>query len=250
MPQPPRPRALLALAALAFLAVAPACAPLPAAQAEGSPAAAVARDSLATLRAAEATVGAGVAVGEGHVLTNAHVVRQAAGPIRLRSADGTREAEARIVALSPAMDLAVLAMPQGFLRPAPLAEGLPPGPGSAVWAVGPEGLGRALAAGRVRREGVRLRGFGPGFTAGLGALMGFSGGPVVDGRGRLVGLTTALPDSGEATLLAALTGVDLAGFAGGDRREVFVLGIREAMAEAARIAPGLGAAARVVAALP
>ncbi len=229
-----------AWAALALLA-ATACAPLPAQQAAGTPAARIAAESLATLRAGEATVGAAVAVDQRHLLTNAHVLRQAGAGLRLRSADGVREAPAEVVAVSPRLDLAVLRMPAGFLAPARAGEA--PESGHEVWAVGPEGLGRALAAGRVRRSDHELAGFGPGFTAGLGALMGFSGGPVVDRDGRLVGLTTALPDSGRAGLVAALTGVDVAGFSQGAAREVFALGIREALDEARRIAPELSRAA-------
>jgi S1-C subfamily serine protease len=217
------------------------CAALPAEQAAGTPAARVARDSLASLQAGGVTVGAAIAVDGRHVLTNAHVLRQAGGPVTLRRADGLAEAPARLVAASPRMDLAVLRMPEGFLRPAPLAPELPV-TGEAVWALGPEGLGRALAEGRVARPYVQMRGFGPGFTAGLGALMGFSGGPVVDGSGRVMGLTTALPQPGAAPLLAALTGMDLAGLAEGARRQVFILDIREAMAEAERLGVPLAAA--------
>lgn len=217
------------------------CAALPAHQAEGTPAARVARDSLASLQASGVSVGAAVAVDDRHLLTNAHVLRQAGGPVTLRRADGQAEAPARLVATSPRMDLAVLRMPEGFLRPAPLAPGLPVA-GEAVWALGPEGLGRALAEGRVARPYVQMRGFGPGFTAGLGALMGFSGGPVVDRAGRVMGLTTALPQPGAAPVLAAMTGLDLAGLAEGARRQVFILDIREAMAEAERLGIPLGAA--------
>lgn len=210
------------------------CAGLPADQAVGTPAARVARESLASLQASGVTVGAALAVDDRHVMTNAHVLRQASGPVTLRRADGAAEAPAELVGLSPRMDLAVLRMPEGFLRPAALAPGLPVA-GEAVWALGPEGLGRALAEGRVARPYVQMNGFGPGFTAGLGALMGFSGGPVVDRAGRVMGLTTALPEAGNAPVLAAITGIDLAGLADGPRRQVFILDIREAMADAERM---------------
>lgn len=216
------------------LALLSACAALPSEQAAGTPAARVARESLASLLAGGVSVGAGIAVDDRHVLTNAHVLRQASGPVTLRRADGVGEASAVLVATSREMDLAVLRMPVGFLRAAALAPDLPIA-GEAVWAVGPEGLGRALAEGRVARPYVQMRGRGPGFTAGLGALMGFSGGPVVDGSGRVMGLTTALPHPGAAPLLAAMTGVDLAGLSEGARRQVFILDIREAMAEAERL---------------
>lgn len=217
-----------------FLSVAAACAPLPAFQAEGTPAARVARESLATLQAGGVSVGAGVAVDDRHLLTNAHVVRQAGGRLTVRRSDGGSEAEALLVGTSPRMDLAVLRLPEGFLSPASLAPDIPL-QGEAIWALGPEGLGRAIATGRVSRPWIQLRGFGPGFTARLGALMGFSGGPVVDREGRVTGLTTALPEAGGASVLAMMTGVDIAGFAEGPRRQVFILDIREAMEEARRM---------------
>lgn len=229
----------LAPLAVALLLLA-GCASLPAGQAEGTPAARVARESLASLQASGVSVGAAIAVDDRHLLTNAHVIRQAGGTVTMRRADGSAEAPAQVVAISRGMDLAVLRMPEGFLRAAHIAPDLPAA-GEAVWALGPEGLGRALAAGRVERPYVQMRGFGPGFTAGLGALMGFSGGPVVDGQGRVMGLTTALPNPGGATLLSMMTGVDLAGLAEGSRRQVFILDIREAMAEAERMGIALAA---------
>lgn len=211
-----------------------ACAALPAQQAEGTPASRVARESLASLQAGGVSVGAAIAVDGRHLFTNAHVWRQAGGVVTLRRADGGAEAAATLVGTSPNMDLAVLRMPEGFLRPARIAPDLPR-MGEAVWAMGPEGLGRAVAQGQVARPYVQMRGFGPGFTAGLGALMGFSGGPVVDRSGRVMGLTTALPSPGGAPLLAMMTGVDIVGLAAGGRRQVFILDIREAMAEAERM---------------
>jgi len=229
----------VALAALALVHFA-GCASMPAGQAEGTPAGGVARDSLASLQASGVSVGAAIAVDDRHLLTNAHVIRQAGGVVTMRRGDGSAEAPAQVVGTSRSMDLAVLRMPVGFLHAAHLASALPVA-GEAVWALGPEGLGRAVAAGRVERPYVQMRGFGPGFTAGLGALMGFSGGPVVDGQGRVMGLTTALPNPGGATLLAMMTGVDLAGLAEGARRQVFILDIREAMAEAERMGITLAA---------
>jgi len=214
-----------------------ACAAPPAQQAAGTPAARVAADSLVSLQANGVSVGAAVAVGGRRFVTNAHVLRQASGTLVLRRADGGAAMEARLLATSPRMDLAVLEVAEDFARPAPLAARMPQA-GERVWAVGPQGLGRALAAGQVTRPQVEMTGFGPGFTAGLGALMGFSGGPVVDARGRVLGLTTALPNPGAAPTLAMLTGFDLAGYAQGEARQVFALGIQAVMAEAQRLTGG------------
>ncbi|MBY0335158.1 MAG: serine protease [Acetobacteraceae bacterium] len=229
----------LPLFALLWLA---ACGAVPAEQARGTPAGAVA-PSMASLRAHGVTLGAAVAVDGRHLVTNAHVLRRVGDDLVLRSADGLRDAPAEIVAISPRMDLAVLRMPEGFLAPAAAAPGAPVR-GSPIWALGPEGLGRAVVAGRVEEPEARMRRFGPGFIARLGVLMGFSGGPVVDAEGRVLGLTTALPEPGATPVLAALTGVDVVGLTAGDRRRVFVLGMGEALAEARRLTQGPQLAAR------
>jgi S1-C subfamily serine protease len=211
-----------------------ACAGSPAEQAAGTPAARVASHSLVSLQTNGVSVGAAVAVGEGRLVTNAHVLRQAGGDLWLRRTDGGEAVLARVVAVSSRMDLAVLDAPPGFVHPAPLAEEKVR-PGQRVWALGPQGLGRSMAVGQVARPHLVMRRFGPGYTAGLGVLMGFSGGPVVDEGGRVTGLTTALPEPGTRRALAMLTGVDVAGFLDGESRQVFVLCIRAAMDEAARM---------------
>lgn len=218
------------------------CAGLPEDQAAGTPARFVARDSLVSVQAHGVTVGAAVAVaceacGGTVLVTNAHVVRQGGRQLELRRADGGEAGLAEVIATSSRMDLAVLRAPPGIFRPAPQAEA-EPARGERLWALGPQGLGRAVAEGRVRREAVRMRSFGPGFTAEMGALMGFSGGPVVDRQGRLVGLTTALAAPGTAPVMAALTGFDLDGVLAGQRREVFVLAMPEIAAELERLAGG------------
>lgn len=211
-----------------------ACAAPPAQQAHGTPAARVAAESLVSLQANGVSVGAAVAMDGRRFVTNAHVLRQASGVLHLRRADGGAAVEARILATSPRMDLAVLEVAEDFARPAPIARRVPRA-GERVWAVGPQGLGRALAAGHVTRPRVEMQGFGSGFTAGLGVLMGFSGGPVVDAQGQVLGLTTALPMPGAAPAMAMLTGFDVVGYTQGEARQVFALGIQAVMAEAERL---------------
>jgi len=218
------------------------CAGLPAEQAAGTPARRIAAESLVSVQANGVSLGAAVAL-EGPacdgvaLVTNAHVLRQAGPSVELRRGDGGAVVPARVLAISPRMDLAVLCAPAGFVVPARVAGSLPE-PGAPVWAVGPQGLGRAVAQGHVARPGARMQGFGSGFTAHMGALMGFSGGPVVDRSGRLVGLTTALAAPGTAPVIAALTGMDVEGFWDGARREVFILAAPVIEAELRRIAPG------------
>ena len=86
--------------------------------------------------------------------------------------------------------------------------------------------GRAIASGPVLRPALHLPGYGHGFTARLGAVMGFSGGPVVDARGQVAGLTTALLGHSRAGALGAMFGADLDGLAR-PGREVFVLALAQ-----------------------
>lgn len=226
------------IALLIFFALV-GCAGLPADQAAGTPAARVAAASLFSVQVSGISVGAAVAMscapcGGPVLVTNAHVMRQAGSRFELRPASGGEAVAGTLLATSPRIDLALLSLPRGAL---PAATGPAPERGAPVWAAGPEGLGRAVVWGAVSRPAVRMRHFGPGFAARLGALMGFSGGPVVGGDGRLLGLTTALTHPGEATVLAALTGMDLDGLLRGNRREVFVLSIQAIETELARLAP-------------
>ncbi|WP_176559722.1 S1 family peptidase [Teichococcus rhizosphaerae] len=201
-------------------------------QARGTPAEAIATEGSAVLHNGLGGRGAAVGFGTRHALTCAHVLEGGATGARLRRADGA-EAEAVLVGRSARMDLAVLCVPRGFLAAAPRASDLPR-EGEAVWAAGAPGFGPAIAQGRVEAPDAEMPGFGRGFTARMPALMGYSGGPVVDASGQLMGLTAALPSPGAAGALAFLTGADLDGLARRDR-QVFVLGIRRAEAEAQRL---------------
>jgi hypothetical protein len=226
---------LLRLLAPLLLLLATACARLPAGDAQGSPAEAVAARGFALLSAGGLPLGSAVAVAPDRLLTNAHILPDGATRLRFIRGDGAARGEAVLLARSPRMDLAVLAVPAGVLSPVPLAES-PPRPGQTIWALGAPVVGPAVATGHVERPAATLIGHGPGFTARLGALMGYSGGPALDEAGRLLGLVTALPQPGAAPLLAALSGFDLDGLARGAGREVFLLGGPAALVEAHRIA--------------
>jgi S1-C subfamily serine protease len=232
---PPRPwlRALF----VALLTGLPACARLPAADARGSPAEAVAARGFALLAARGVPLGSAVAIAPDRLLTNAHVIPAGTSQVRFTRGDGGAAGEAVLLARSERMDLAVLAVPPGLVTPVPPAPA-PPHPGQPLWAVGAPAAGPAVATGQVAIPAASLAGHGPGFTARLGALMGYSGGPAVDAEGRLLGLVTALPQPGAAPLLAALSGLDLDGLVRGRAgREVFLLSATAAMAEAAQLAP-------------
>jgi S1-C subfamily serine protease len=217
--------------ALLALPLAAGCARLPAEQARGTPAGTAAAQSFATLLPEEAgaPLGSAVGVAPGIAATAAHTLGEARH-FRLARGDGAPPAPARLIARVPEADLAFLATDPGLLAPLPFAPH-PAEAGQRVWAVGAPRLGPGLAQGEVALPNALLPGYGLGFTAKIGALMGYSGGPVLDSEGRLLGLTSALTRPGPALALASLSGADLDGLARGASREVFVLG-----------APGIAAA--------
>ncbi len=236
----------LASCLLLFLA---GCARLPAEEARATPAAAVAAWGFAALSSHGAPLGSAVAVAPGRLLTSAHLLPDGVAVVEARRGDGVGRAPARVLARSAVMDLAVLAVPEGVFEPVPVARQAPVA-GQRLWALGAPSAGPAMAVGVVTRPSAVMPGRGEGFTARIGALMGYSGGPALDAEGRLQGLVTALPGAGGATALAALTGMDLDGIARGvEGREVFFLSIAAALVESERIAPaGRGLAHHVVSA--
>lgn len=227
-------RARIGLLLLLLLA---GCARLPGEAARDTPAAEVARSGFALLSAHGVPLGSAVSVAPDRLLTNAHVLPEGVGRLRFARGDGSGGGEAVVLARSPAMDLAVLAIPPGIMTPVPVAPAAP-AVGERLWALGAPSAGPSVVAGFAEQSQAQLPGHGPGFTARIGALMGYSGGPVLDAQGRLRGLVTALPRADAAPVLAALTGVDLHGLAQGEAgREVFILAIAPALEEAARLAP-------------
>lgn len=180
------------------------------------------------------TIGSAVAFDGQHVLTNAHVLKVAGAPVSqavLVRQDGAR-ANVTVLARSERMDLAVLVAPRGFLRPAErvsagIAEGM------AVWAAGSSTAGPVSADGWLSRLGLTVPAFGPGMVARMDAALGFSGGPVIDAAGRVIGITTALRDAGPAGLPEGVPAE-----ARRPRREVFLLSIAAVEVEAERLIRG------------
>ncbi|MFZ6761542.1 MULTISPECIES: S1 family peptidase [Acetobacterales] len=218
-------RRRLLVGALGVPALLSGCASPLAEQALGTPAQDIAATGIAALEGR----GVAVAFDAEHVLTCAHLLG-GSGRLRLTRGDGRSEAEGVVLARSRRMDLAVLRVPRGFLAPV-LRAADRPREGETVWAAGVPQLGAGIARGHVEAPDAEMPGFGRGFTARMPALMGYSGGPVVDAEGRLLGLTSALPDPGAAGALALLTGADLDGLTRRDRR-IFALAIHRAEAEA------------------
>lgn len=143
----------------------------------------------------EASLGSGVIVSkQGYILTSYHVVQQA-DTILVALADG-RETEAKLVGRDPATDLALL---QIKLPDLPVIEINQHGPvqvGDVVLAIGnPLGIGQTVSMGIVGATGrshLGLATFENFIQTDAAINRGNSGGALVDARGDLVGINTAI----------------------------------------------------------
>ncbi len=135
--------------------------------------------------------GCGIVVGEGLVATNAHNLRDRTTEVTF--ADG-RATQGRATAVDPDGDLTVLAVDTAGISPPAWADAAP-AEGAAVYAVAAIPGGRRVTQGTVSAVDRSFR--GPRGRLVTGAIehtaplgKGTSGSPVVDGDGRIVGLTT------------------------------------------------------------
>jgi serine protease Do len=138
-------------------------------------------------------VGSGIVIADGTVLTNAHNLRGDTVGVRLH---GGAHHEAAVVAADPDDDLAVLSVDTGDITPLTWTENGTPQLGTAVFGLSrPRGGGvrvtfGTIAATQRRFRGPRSRPIAGAFEHTAPLARGASGGPVVDGEGRLVGVNT------------------------------------------------------------
>jgi S1-C subfamily serine protease len=136
---------------------------------------------------------------DGYVMTNSHVVSDAR-VLKVRTAAG-ETAEARVVGDDPATDLAVIRVDAAALAPAvylPVDGALAPRVGQLAVAIGnPLGFESTVSTGVVSALGRSLRGKGNRLIDGViqhtaPLNPGNSGGPLLDGAGRVIGVNTAI----------------------------------------------------------
>ena len=140
-------------------------------------------------------IGSGVIVSpEGILLTNNHVIEQA-GDIDVRLSDG-RELRAEVVGTDPETDLAVLRIQADRLPAITLGRSQDLRVGDVVLAIGnPFNVGQTVTAGIVSalgRNGLGLSTFESFVQTDAAINPGNSGGALVDARGHLVGINTAI----------------------------------------------------------
>jgi serine protease Do/serine protease DegQ len=142
------------------------------------------------------SLGSGVIIDarEGLVITNNHVIR-GADEISVSLNDG-RNFQAEIVGTDPATDVALIKIPSENLSALPLADSESLRVGDFVVAIGnPFGLGQTVTSGIVSalgRSGLGIEGYENFIQTDASINPGNSGGALVNLRGELVGINTAI----------------------------------------------------------
>jgi S1-C subfamily serine protease len=149
--------------------------------------------------------GSGVVItSDGFVLTSAHVVARTDSPGRAALADG-RDLGFTVVGADPLSDLALLRVTADGLAPAELGDAERLRVGQLVVAIGnPHGFGGSVTAGVVSalgrslptRAGSAMRIVDNVIQTDAALNPGNSGGALADGRGRVVGINTAVAGVG------------------------------------------------------
>ena len=149
--------------------------------------------------------GSGVVITpDGFMLTSAHVVGGSGSRVRASFVDGS-DLEARIVGADPLSDLAVLRAESARLQPAELGDASALRVGQLVVAIGnPHGYAGSVTAGVVSalgrslpaRQGGAVRIIDDVIQTDAALNPGNSGGALVDGQGRVVGINTAVAGVG------------------------------------------------------
>src|SRR5213595_2984367 len=145
------------------------------------------------------SLGSGVVVtNEGHIITNNHVVTDRQGrpvdQIEVQLSDG-RTKKARLVGADDQVDLAVLKIDEPGVKPLKLADSDMVQPGDFVFAIGnPLGFEETVTDGIISSKGRpnRSDAFADLLQTNAAINPGNSGGPLINLRGEVVGINTAI----------------------------------------------------------
>src|SRR6185369_14659886 len=140
------------------------------------------------------SLGSGVIVSkEGHIITNNHVVDQV-DEIEVQLSDG-RTKKARLIGSDAVVDLAVLKVDEPGLKPLKFGDSDAVQAGDFVVAIGnPFGFEETVTDGIISSKGRpnRVDGFGDYLQTNAAINPGNSGGPLVNLRGEIIGINTAI----------------------------------------------------------
>jgi serine protease Do len=140
------------------------------------------------------SLGSGVVVSaEGHIITNNHVVDQV-DDIEVQLSDG-RTKKAKLVGADAQVDLAVLKVDEPGLKPLKFGDSDAVQAGDFVLAIGnPFGFEETVTDGIISSKGRpnRVDGFGDYLQTNAAINPGNSGGPLVNLRGEIIGINTAI----------------------------------------------------------
>jgi serine protease Do len=142
----------------------------------------------------QSSLGSGVIVsGEGHIITNNHVVDQV-DEIEVQLHDGQTK-KARLIGADAVVDLAVLKVDEPGLKPLKFGDSDTVQAGDFVVAIGnPFGFEETVTDGIISSRGRpnRVDGFGDYLQTNAAINPGNSGGPLVNLRGEIIGINTAI----------------------------------------------------------
>ena len=139
--------------------------------------------------------GSGFVAGQNLIITNAHVIRNA-GSVTANFLNGRSEKVLGVVALDQNHDLALLYVVTSGITPLPFADTSKAQIGDPVMAVGsPEGLDGSISTGVV--SSIRLSGSSRLIQTNAAISHGSSGGPLLNDRGQVLGVTSFMFTDGQ-----------------------------------------------------
>lgn len=142
------------------------------------------------------SLGSGVVISsDGYIVTNHHVVENA-DEILVTLLDSSKEYKAKVIGLDPASDLAVIKIDRKDLHAISFANSKEILEGDVVFAIGnPFGVGEAVTQGIIsalNKSGIGLNQYEDFIQTDASINPGNSGGALVDSRGALIGINTAI----------------------------------------------------------